>query len=263
MEERLRRFLRVALWMLVPLLVYETASALIVAVWSFCRGEAGQELRLPLTAVSAVVTVFLLGWFCPGDVRRMQPGFRGLSRGTGIAGNQETFRDDILFPMAAGIGICLCLNHLLMLLPFAQEGWQETAATIYLPPLWLQILCTGFVIPAVEELIFRGYAFRSLRQEMSFFSAACVSSIYFGLFHGTLYQGFYAFLVGLLLAVVCERRRNLFSAWIVHAAANLTAVVFTAREINGFLRGSAAWLAVTAAAGGAVVIYSVYRMRGK
>lgn len=65
-------------------------------------------------------------------------------------------------------------------------------------------LYSAFLAPISEELLFRGYILRSLRPYGRRF-AILGSALLFGLFHGNLLQGPYAFLVGLVLGyLACE-----------------------------------------------------------
>lgn len=65
-------------------------------------------------------------------------------------------------------------------------------------------LYSAFLAPLSEEILFRGYVLRSLRPYGRRF-AILGSALLFGLFHGNLLQGPYAFLVGLILGyLACE-----------------------------------------------------------
>lgn len=57
--------------------------------------------------------------------------------------------------------------------------------------------------PLAEEILFRGFVFRSLRPYGKRF-AITMSALLFGLFHGNILQAPYAFLMGLLLGYVTE-----------------------------------------------------------
>ena len=93
------------------------------------------------------------------------------------------------------------------------------------PPFLIQILGAGLVIPAAEEMIFRGLMFAPLRDRLAFWPAALISAALFGLYHGNLLQGVYAFLLGLVMAWLYERFQTLAAPWVFHAAANVTSIV--------------------------------------
>ena len=126
-----------------------------------------------------------------------------------------------------GIGICLSVNNMISLTPLPEwsPGFEEVGEALYSPPFLIQILGAGLVIPAAEEMIFRGLMFAPLRDRMAFWPAALISAALFGLYHGNLLQGVYAFLLGLVMAWLYERFQTLAAPWVFHAAANVTSIV--------------------------------------
>ena len=65
-----------------------------------------------------------------------------------------------------GAAVCLALNHLMIysrLTELLQEGYEDTAALLFQGRLILEIAVAGILIPVVEELIFRGLAYRRMR----------------------------------------------------------------------------------------------------
>jgi membrane protease YdiL (CAAX protease family) len=68
-------------------------------------------------------------------------------------------------------------------------------------PVWLMLTITVVIVPILEELIFR----KLLLDRLSIYGnvfAIIISAALFGLFHGNLYQLFYAFFAGLILGYV-------------------------------------------------------------
>ena len=86
--------------------------------------------------------------------------------------------------------------------------------------LWITIPLVAVAGPVVEELLFRKF----LIDRVSMYGdkiAIVVSAIAFGLFHGNLYQILYAAVLGLLLAYVYTRTRNILYPILLHVAVNL------------------------------------------
>lgn len=137
------------------------------------------------------------------------------------------FRGCLLIVVLLGIGICISVNNMISLTPLPElsPGFLEVGETLYSPPFLIQILGPGLLIPAAEEMIFRGLMFAPLRDRMPFWTAALISAVLFGLYHGNLLQGVYAFLLGLVLAWLYERFQTLAAPWVFHAAANVTSIV--------------------------------------
>lgn len=138
----------------------------------------------------------------------------------------------ILVPL--GICLVLGLNNLIAFsgLSAMSESYQETAILLYAPPLAVQLISVGIVIPCVEELIFRGLIYHRLRNMVSALWAMILTALAFGLFHGNLVQGCYGFFAGLALAFVREQFGTVNAAVLLHMIMNLTSCLVT--EWNGF-----------------------------
>ena len=191
--------------MLLPLVLYDLAAA----VWMRALPDGGSLMAQFLAAVSALA-VLTPAW-------RRQPG--GQKRAPFAAGKAAAFA-------AAGVCGSLCANSLVLLLDLRRYfgGYEAAVQQLFSPPLGLQVLAVGLVIPAAEEMIFRGYGYGSLRSRLGVWPAALVSALLFGLYHGNVLQGAYAFLLGLALAWSLEQEGRLAAPWLIHAAANLTSV---------------------------------------
>jgi hypothetical protein len=102
------------------------------------------------------------------------------------------------------------------------EGWEVVA---------LVLLACG-IAPVVEEFIFRGLLFRSIADRHGFWLGAIASAVPFGLTHAAVGSSLdlWAFrvtlmIVGVVLAWVHWRRRNLLANIVAHATFNVIGVV--------------------------------------
>lgn len=220
----------------VPLLVFLTVEELVFWGWEFFFCQVPESLVLPLTAFSWIVAIIPLGMeYKKGESKNPgeKMGFLGMSAWFG----------------AAGIGGCLFLNGLLRLLPLPDEGYYQASQVLYKPGLPVQLASMGVIIPMGEELVFRGLGYGRIRRELSFPTAAILSAVYFGLYHGTVLQGLYAFLFGLLLAGIYEWGGGLRGCFLFHGGANMTSVILqeTGQNVTGAFLGESrgnekAWL---------------------
>ena len=81
------------------------------------------------------------------------------------------------------------------------------------------------VIPAfLEEFTYRGVFYNTYRLGAGF-GAALLSGLLFGLVHGNLNQFTYAFVLGVIFALIVEATDSLWSTMIVHALVNAVSVV--------------------------------------
>ena len=98
-----------------------------------------------------------------------------------------------------------------------------------------QFFPVAVAAPVAEELLFRGMVFRHLRRTVSFAPSAVLSALLFGLTHANLWQMAYAFVLGLALALICEKHRGLWPAILFHGAANLVSLGLSAvSRVAGF-----------------------------
>ena len=127
------------------------------------------------------------------------------------------------------IMIALGLNNVLLVIDLAKysEAYQEAVQILYAPGVLKLILYTGIFIPIVEELLFRGLAFRLLRKWMPFVWAMILSALVFGIYHGNLVQFVYATICGLYLAYLCETFGSVLASILAHMVMNITACVMT------------------------------------
>ncbi len=86
------------------------------------------------------------------------------------------------------------------------------------------ILLAGILAPFGEEVFFRGVLYQYLRDKWGVITGVIVSSLLFGLIHLNLAVGITAFLLGILLAVLFEYSRSLWTSVLIHAVNNSTRI---------------------------------------
>ena len=122
--------------------------------------------------------------------------------------------------------------------------------------LGLAMLGGCVAAPVIEEVVYRGLAYRYARTALPRVAAVLWSALLFGAAHGNLLQSSYAFAVGLVLAVVFEMSRSLWAAILFHMVFN-----FSNYFIGLFFMGdSYDQLAVTGAIGVLFVYYSLLHL---
>lgn len=82
---------------------------------------------------------------------------------------------------------------------------------------FLLMLFLMAVLPAtVEEFVFRGIAYGGYRKSGTKFMAVMLSALMFGLMHMNLNQALYAFVIGILLALLFEATNSIFTTMLFH-----------------------------------------------
>ena len=123
-----------------------------------------------------------------------------------------------LFLMSIGSFIGDSLNSIISSL-FDLSIPNSTIEMIENMPLWLAAITTLVCAPIIEEFVFRRVMIGTLGRYGNVF-AIIISSVAFGLFHGNLYQFFYAFLVGLVLGYVYVKSGRWWLSVLMHVIAN-------------------------------------------
>ncbi len=150
--------------------------------------------------------------------------------------NVPFFHYIIVFIM--GVSACIAVNHLLIfsrLTELLYDDYEQSAALLFQGKLIVEIIFAGILIPIVEELIFRGLAYRRMRWYLKPLPAMILSSLYFGAVHGNWLQGIYAFLIGMLLAFAYERFKNILAPILIHIGANTVSILISDAGIFDFI----------------------------
>ncbi|MBQ8327174.1 MAG: CPBP family intramembrane metalloprotease [Lachnospiraceae bacterium] len=142
-----------------------------------------------------------------------------------------------IFAVFAGILFCIGLNQLITLIQlfYRFDNFNESMSMIYLGNIWEEIICVAILAPIGEELCFRGLVFKRLRGYTRFVPAMLISSLFFGVYHGNLIQGCYAFFLGCVLAYAHEKYQNVLAPIIIHMVANAISVISTETDWLNFL----------------------------
>ena len=81
--------------------------------------------------------------------------------------------------------------------------------------------------PMLEELVFRGIVYGSLRKLLGVWQSVVISALIFAAVHFNIVQFVYAFIVGIVLAITMECIGNVYGAIAGHMTANIFAVLRT------------------------------------
>ncbi|MGL5437136.1 MAG: lysostaphin resistance A-like protein [Lachnospiraceae bacterium] len=195
-----------------PLLLYLCIQAAVEFYMETKIHTADRSYVLWAMLVSAVLTAFILGILYK-KASGMSPGRGDLNWSAfGWAG-------------ITAVGSCILVNTLAAY--FFSDLDTQAGAWIYECPFYLQLAVIGAAVPMAEELVFRGLGYMQMRTRLSFWQAAIASAVYFAIYHVNLIQGFYAFILGFIMAWLCEQYHSLrLSVWF-HMAANISSIVIT------------------------------------
>lgn len=125
----------------------------------------------------------------------------------------------------------LGITRIFLTLVFQVEvkGPEKWALVNYAPNsvALLSFLVLGFsFIPIVEEVYFRGFIYNALKSRLNIPVALVIQALVFSIFHGyDLANSFHIFIVGIVLGIVYEIKKNLLSPALMHFMINAIVLI--------------------------------------
>lgn len=204
-----------------PFLFYYAVS---IITMSLCRMVIGEDQShyVACQLISTAVTIPV-----------MLPMYRQDLALSGYETAHDWFTKEKLFHALFAIVIVACVsiaaNNIISMTPLVtlSEGYHEANANFYGSTLALELISSALLTPIIEELVFRGILFGRLKTMLPKWPAIIVSSLIFAVVHYNLVQFLYAFLIGIVLALLMNRANHVYPAIVGHITANLIAVLRT------------------------------------
>lgn len=202
------------------------------------------DLRALSGAISMAGAFALTLWNARGEVTLQSTCGEGLLRsacgdrmprgacGEAIPEEGLRVRGDQLIAAAAGILAASVFLNLFLAgvgAVHADAAAADASAQAGRVSLPLGILIYGVLSPLAEETVFRGITLQRLyllchenkSRKTAFLLAAGLSSLLFGIYHGSLVQGVYAAAMGFLFCLFLALGGNLFGVIVLHGGANV------------------------------------------
>lgn len=131
----------------------------------------------------------------------------------------------ILLTAVAGLMTQVVASYLLTLI---LDGFFPETASQYASSVSVLLIITPYMLfrvcvlfPVIEELVFRLGILGLLKRWMPFFAANTLQALLFGIYHGNLVQGIYAFLLGLLIGYIYRIAGGVLYTIVFHMFINL------------------------------------------
>lgn len=217
--------------MIYPMLFYEAVTYIIIfGIESLWPEIDWREWEVPLSSAAALLCAIPLYFIYRMERIRC---IRSLEEGSEECQPEPFGRtggyDAGSLILLALLGSCLCMlmNMVVLELPVSWDDYEVIGEALYTPPMPIQMLCVGIIVPFTEELIFRGLCYYRMRNLLPAVPAALISGVYFGVFHGNVVQGIYASVIGIFCAGVMEWYGTLTAGYMLHASANMMSVMVT------------------------------------
>lgn len=130
----------------------------------------------------------------------------------------------------AGVSASIALNNwfVILRLPEKITTYEEVAQSIYSGNVIILFLRAVVGAACVEEMLMRGLLYNGLSQVVGRLAGILLSSLVFGVIHGNLLQGLYAFLLGVMFCFLYDLSgRDLKAPILAHMSANFASVLAT------------------------------------
>ena len=188
------------------------------------------NMSLLITFFGALITAPLLIVIKYDDIKKQ--------RLLGAYGYKSEFFLKYLFIVPFAITFMYTANLIVQvvekLIPSIAHSFDETAKAIYGANIGIQIVTAVILGPIVEELIFRGLMYIRLKRMFGGVIAALVTGLIFGLYHGNVSQGIYAFIFSYGAIFIYEKYKKIYAPIIMHMVANGVSVLvsFAFKDYN-------------------------------
>ncbi len=134
----------------------------------------------------------------------------------------------LIYIIILGFSLCFICNIIINYIPRTKEN--IVSENIYKLTEELNIYITLFIIciivPLIEEIIFRGFFYDTVKLISNDILAILFTSISFALAHSDLQQIIYAFFAGIFISYIKFKFKNILYSIIVHLIMNLTSYIF-------------------------------------
>ena len=110
------------------------------------------------------------------------------------------------------------------MLASADPGF-EGIQTVYRQNIAVTIVSSVIFAPVVEELLFRALMYRRMKCVFRGHTAIIVSALFFAVGHASVLQLVYGFIMGIVFAVLYDRRNTILAPVAMHMAANLITIL--------------------------------------
>lgn len=198
----------------------------VIIVWMFLAPDRDLGMIANfLISQSMLLVPAVIGTILAGDHPLRLAGFRRIRLSTAGVICVFTF---LCMPLTTTVNI--------FTLFFVDNTAAMMSGQILELPFVISWLMVGVLGPLCEEFVFRGILYQGYRRSGSALAAVFLSAVLFGLGHMNLNQAAYAFVIGIVVALLAEAIGSLWGPVIFHVVFNSSQVVlmyFTGELTDG------------------------------
>ncbi len=191
------------------------------AVEEIAASMVSPSFLLVVQSIASMVTfgVFAL-WYYLRLANKRRPSIKDVLSGRSLLWIS-------LVAIGAQLAIVVMMQGLIPIFPKTFEKYETHIGMLEIGMSFISFILVVFIAPISEEFIFRAVILTKAKKIMSFTAANILQSILFGIMHGNIVQGVYAFVLGLLIGFVYEKRQSIIVPIILHMIFNLSSVMIS------------------------------------
>ncbi|HHT97062.1 MAG TPA: CPBP family intramembrane metalloprotease [Clostridiales bacterium] len=179
------------------------------------------DFVIAISAMAALISLLLYAiWYYKKLAKKNRPSIKQVF-------DLKTILVVIGLGISMQIGISAILDLLAPVLPEAFNKYEKLIEGLGMGNSAISFIYIGLIAPFSEEYIFRGVIFNKAKKVIPFLYANILQAILFGIMHGNTVQGSYAFVLGLFLGILYERRQSIFAPIALHMVLNLSGILFS------------------------------------
>ena len=183
--------------------------------------------------IYALLCLIIFGWWylmvC--EKNRLSTATANTAKKAGSAKNEKkpedntdnTFLKTIALLVAGGIAFQLFVDSIIALIkriaPKLFTSYDEMIGNMT-ERTFLLMLSVILLGPIAEEIIFRGLTLHFARKVLSIKPAVLFTALLFGLYHGSIIQGIYAFVAGIIFCQITIKFKSILPAVFLHIMVN-------------------------------------------
>ena len=216
-----------------PLLLNEVLTVALQSVFGVCFSGMLSQQGAQVWMLALVNTVEIPVFYYLYCRSRKKDGLEADGRESLWKTGKSVKPERLLWAILGGLFLGRGFNALLGLTPLPRlfPGYAPAVEGLYGGSVLAVVAASVLAAPILEELLFRGIIYGSLKRGLPSSRAALIcASLLFGILHGNVVQGVFAFLVGLFLNWIYEAEGSLLPAILAHSAVNASTVFLAVAE---------------------------------
>jgi uncharacterized protein len=185
------------------------------AVLDHVYGSLNSDMLITTSAITAIILFIVFGWWYRNisikiPARDILNKF-SLKKVAGI----------VLLGIGLQLSLSLIMNIVAAIKPEWFDNYSELMEQLGMGNTIMSAIYIGLIAPFSEEFIFRGVILKKAQKVFPLLWANVFQAVLFGIYHGNIVQGIYAFFLGMFLGFVYYKLESIYASILLHMVINI------------------------------------------